>query len=139
MIYIIVLLTLIVLSYRYDYLKKTKNKKIWYYVTLIVFILIAGLRYRIGLDSVRYEIGYKFYPSIDELTAYDFINSSHQPLYFLLSATARSISDEFWVLQMLHSILVNVVIFRFFRLNTNNVFIAVIFYFIFLYNYVSSG
>ena len=134
MIYIIIIVALIILSYQYDYLKRTKHKKQWYYIILLVFILIAGLRYRIGVDSIRYESGFKFYPSLDELTAYDFVSSSHQPLYLLLSATARYISDEFWVMQLFHSILVNVVVFRFLRFNTKNIFISILFYFIFLYN-----
>lgn len=134
MVYLLVIIALIILSYQYDYLKKTNHKKMWYFIMLLVFILIAGLRYRLGVDSIRYERGFTFYPSLSELTSYDLFLSSHQPLYMLLSATARSISEEFWVLQMLHSILVNVVVFRFLRLNTKNIFISILFYFIFLYN-----
>ena len=134
MIYIIVLIALIVLSYQYDYLKKNKHKQLWYYIMLILFILIAGLRYRIGVDSIRYDRGFAFYPSLCNLAADDFIYSSYQPLYILLTAIARSFSDEFWMLQLLHSVLVNVVVFRFFRLNTKNVFLSILLYFIFLYS-----
>ena len=134
MIYITVIVILLMLSYQYDFLKKTKHKELWYFIMLLVFILIAGFRYRIGVDSIRYERAFRFYPTIDELTTYDFINGPHQPLYMLLSATARLISDEFWVMQMFHSILVNAIIFRFFRLNTKHVFLSILLYFIFYYS-----
>lgn len=124
---------LLVLSYQYDYLRKGKNKSFWYGFILIVFILIAGLRYRLGVDSIRYEQGFMNYPTIDDLSVFDFLYSSHQPLYLILCSFARFLSDEFWVMQMLHSLLVNVVVFRFFRLNSQNVFLSILLYSIFLY------
>ena len=134
MVYIVVIFILLLLTYRYDYLKKTKDKQLWYYIMLLVFILIAGLRYRIGVDSIRYESAFRFYPSLDELTVVDLTNGSHQPLYLLLSSTVRSISEEFWVMQIFHSILVNVIVFRFFRLNTKHIFLSILLYFVFYYS-----
>lgn len=117
MLYIFIWLLLLVLSYQYDYLRREKNKSFCYVVILILFILIAGLRYRMGVDSIRYERGFMNYPTIDDLSAHDFIYSSHQPLYLIFCSFVRFLSDEFWVMQMLHSLLVNVVVFRLFRLN----------------------
>lgn len=134
MIYIVVLIALLILSYHYDFLQKVKHKKLWYYIILIVLILIAGLRYRIGVDTIRYEGHFADIPTFSTLTLDDFTYTSHQPLYFILEVFAKSISDDFWVMQLLHSILVNTVLLRFFRLNTRHLFLSILLYFVFMYN-----
>ena len=108
MIYFVLFVFFIGLSYHYDYLGKRTNKFVFYSISLITLILLTGLRYRIGLDTIRYEGHHDEIPTLWGLTASKFQESDREPLYLILSAVAKTISSEFWALQMLQSILVNI-------------------------------
>lgn len=133
MIYFILLIFITIATYQFDYLKKRRNRQVCYYMILLVLILVAGFRYRVGLDTVRYENQYEYIPSISEIDLADFNNNAYDPLYLLLASIAKSISSEFWVLQLLQALLVNVIVFRFIKLNTENIFFGVLCYYVFLY------
>lgn len=133
MIYFILLAFIAIATYQFDYLKKRRNRQVCYYVILLALILVAGFRYRVGLDTVRYESQYEYIPSIDEIDLDDFNNNAYDPLYLLLASISKTISSEFWVLQLLHALLVNVIVFRFIKLNTENIFFGVLCYYLFLY------
>ena len=133
MIYFVLFLFFLGLSYHFDYLGKHTNKYTFYSVSLIILILLSGLRYRIGLDSIRYEGHHIETPTLFELTATIFQDSNHEPLFIILASIAKTISPEFWVLQMLQSSLVNTIFFRFIRLNTKNIFFGVLLYYVCLY------
>ena len=51
MIYFIVFILLLIPVVKYDWMAKTGGEKGWYYFNLIVLILFAGLRYRVGGDT----------------------------------------------------------------------------------------
>lgn len=133
MIYILIILLLLFLTYKYDYRQAKKNRLFWYYIVLVIFILTAGLRYRLGVDSVRYESGYPYLPTLSELSGYDFSSSRFAPGYIIFASIARSISSEFVALQLLHAIFVNCVIFWFIKKYSSKIFLAVTLYFIMLY------
>lgn len=134
MLYIVILLLLILLSYNYDYLQKKQGKYAWYSIVLVIFVLVAGLRYRIGLDTIRYMSSFQKIPDLFDIGSVDFDSENYDPLYFLLSSLAKTIYDDFYIMQFLQAILVNVVVFRFIRLNTKNIFFGVLLYYIFLYS-----
>lgn len=121
------------MSYHYDYLGKKSYKWCYFYFVLIILIQLTGFRFRIGLDTIRYESHFIDTPNFFNLNSSEFQESNHEPLYLILSALAKTISSEFWVLQVLQSILVNTIVFRFIRLNTKNVFLGVLLYYICLY------
>lgn len=133
MIYIAILILLIILSYNYDYQKKDKGKSFWFNTVLIILILVAGLRYRLGVDTIRYEMSFSDIPTLSNLIGFDFDKENYDPLYLILSSLARTISSEFWVMQLLQAILVNTVIFRFIKLNTKNIFLGALLYYVCLY------
>lgn len=133
MIYLIVFILLSIFTYHFDYCKKQKYKLFSYTFILILLILIAGFRYRLGVDSIRYENNFKWVPTLFDLQLSDFEDSKFDPLYFLLSSFAKTLCSDFWCLQLLQACLVNIVIFRFIRKNTENIFFSVLFYYSFLY------
>ena len=67
MIYFVVLLLLLILTVRYDINGKTEYRDQWYNAVLVILILIAGLRFRLGVDTVNYI--YMFYHDIHFLLA----------------------------------------------------------------------
>ncbi len=133
MLYISILILLFILSYHYDYCSASKGKITWYVLTLIIFILIAGLRYRLGVDAIRYENGYLDMPTLSELADFDFDSTRYAPGYVVFHAIARSISDEWVAMQFLQAIYVNGVIFWFFYRYSRKIFFCIIIYALSLY------
>lgn len=143
MIYLFIFVLILFFSYKYDYLEKKgrpeylkirkQNERASYLLLLLILVLVSGFRYRIGVDTIRYEITFSRIQPIQNYSFGDLFSSSYEPLYFLLASVAKSISSEFWVLQLLQSLLVNTIIFRFIWKNINNIFTGVLIYYIFLF------
>lgn len=94
---------------------KPGGEKGWYYFNLIVLILFAGLRYRVGSDTLMYMSMFYEWPKLDELKYFDFATATYNPFWYIFSALARSIYDDFTTLQIMHAIIVNCTFFWFFR------------------------
>lgn len=146
MIYLFTFLLILFFSFRFDYVGKnyrdkileagkatTQNKRFCFILICFLLICIAGFRYRIGGDSVAYERLYTRILPLFEFDIDDLSNSEYEPLYYLLGSIAKFISPEFWVLQLLQSLLVNIVIFRFIWKNIDNRFTGVLIYYFFLF------
>lgn len=131
--YFVILLLLIVLSFKYDIRGETRNKVLWYYVTLVIFILVAGLRYRIGGDTVEYiDRFYSDYPTLDNFS-FDDYPIGRDPFYVLLNSLIKSVFGKFYVLQLILAIFVNVLIFKYFKRHSKYIFTCATFYFIGFY------
>ena len=50
MIYVFVVLGLFWFIYIYDYKGCRKDKLLWYNIMMIIFVVIAGFRYRLGIE-----------------------------------------------------------------------------------------
>lgn len=127
MIYFTILILLLFLSYQYDYLGRTRYKEQWFILMGILLICIAGFRYRMGIDSIRYETKYSFVPLLWDLTYEDIFHNDlkSEPLFMLLYSIAKTISNEFWVMQILQSFLVVSIFWRFIKKNTQYWFITI--------------
>lgn len=117
----------------YDASGRTLNRKWLYYGIGVYITLLFGLRYRIGWDTLNYMEFYSTFPDLshfDEAFAekYDFM----QPGFKLLWMITRSISDEFWVFQIVHCTFVNSVVLWFMKNHTRywftNLFLYLICY-----------
>lgn len=121
------------MSFFYDFQHRTVGRKFHFFLLLMILICLAGFRYRIGLDTIRYEWFYTEVPTLSQLNIADFKDSKYDPLYLLLVSLAKSLSPEFWVAQLFQSILVNSIFFRFFYKNSRYLFLSLLLYFILLY------
>lgn len=133
MIYIIALLWMLVAAYLYDLRGYKTLRSFSFWGIYIFLVLIAGLRYRIGTDSVTYENTYEIFPKIWELATYNYAKIRFEPGFLAFASITRTLSPDFVWFQLLHATVVNLVIFLFIRRNTRHVFIALSFYFIVLY------
>lgn len=133
MAYLIIFLLLLILSYRYDYCRISRGENFWFYAVLVIFILLAGLRYRVGGDTINYIGYYESTPPITQLKSSDFIDSRFAPGYILISSIGKLFSRDFTIIQILHSAFVNIIFFRFIRLNCKNIFFALLLFFCFQY------
>ena len=134
MIYLAILVLLLFLLYYYDVKGNEARKDFWYGFTLFALILIAGLRYRIGGDTVNYL--YNYYhaiPCIWDISSSNYDEVSYEPLFFLFSSLVKSFGVRFFVFQLLHALFVNGLIFLYFRKHSNYPFMCVLFYFVWMF------
>lgn len=127
-IYLIVLILLLYLSVRYDIYEYTSGKELWFNTMLIIFILIAGLRWRVGIDTTRYL--YTFYylrPKLEDFSFADYPIGT-DPLWGLLNSAVKSFFGRFYVVQLLHAAFVNILIFKYIKRHSKYVFICLFFY-----------
>ena len=133
MIYLLIIIILSILVYCYDYSGKIKNKTFWFILCLVIFVSVTGFRYRLGVDSIRYESAYSFFPKINELFSYDYSTSRYGIGYIIFASIPRTISDDFVSLQLLQSLFVNCSVFFFFRKYCSHPFSCILIYFLVLY------
>ena len=133
MIYIVVIILLIFLSFHYDISGKVKYRDFWYNIILLVFILVAGLRWRLGVDTPNY-LGkfYHVYPTIDHYS-FNIFNILNSPFFVLLNSIVKSYCGRFYIVQLICATIVNGLIFIYIKRHTTCIFTSVLFYAIFAY------
>lgn len=105
---------------------KTGGEGGWYYFNMVVLILLAGLRYRVGGDTLMYMSVFDECPTLDELKYFDFDTAQYNPLWYVFNAISKSIYDDFFVFQLIHACIVNPIFFSFFRKYCPNYYFSVI-------------
>lgn len=135
MIYLTILALLMFLSFRYDICGKTNDKEFWYFVVLCIFILFAGLRWRVGADTIHYL--YDFYHEYPTLANFSFKEYyiGKDPFYVLLNSVVKSAGGRFYMVQLIQAAFVNILILNYFKKHSQYVFTCCMFYF--LVSYVS--
>lgn len=133
MIYLLVFFMMILVSA--FSISKLKMGNLPYYLILLFIILIAGLRFRVGGDTIGYFDKFHEIPTLNKLSKFDFSIAEYNPSWYIFNALLKSISDSFYVFQLGHAILINVIIFWFFRKYSYNKFFVLPFYFFFYFVY----
>jgi len=106
-------------------------------VCWLSLVLIAGLRYQVGGDTLSYMEDYKWVLPLQDVTWNYLAQERYNALWVLLNAACKSISYEFVLLQMVHALFVNSAIFYFFKRYSKRFFTAVLVYavlYFFFYN-----
>ena len=136
MIYIILFLFLFILHFKGNQARKS-NLMYW---GLCAFLsLFIGFRYRVGGDTLWYNNMFDdgTYPSLKELfNGYDFIASYFYPGWLFLNAAVKSFIGEFWGVQLLQALFVNIVCFHVFNKYCNErryTCLLIYYFFYFLY------
>ena len=131
MIYLLLIIYILFLIKKYD--TKSHFDKSHYRILLVLFILMSGLSYRLGIDTVRYENTFDtaFNTSFDWNSIFSYEGSwSNEPLWVLLNWLVYNTVGEFWVLKLIVSCFVNITIFWFIRKHSDTPFTCVLLYFI---------
>lgn len=133
MIYIIVIFLLIILFLRYDIQGKTKNFVFWYRFVLVAFILIAGLRWRLGVDTPNYLSNFYYvYPTLDKFSFAEY-GLGNDPFYALINSIVKTLGGRFFIVQLIHTSIVNVLIFKYIKKHSSYFFTCVFLYFVTFY------
>lgn len=133
MIYIGILVVLALCALLFDLGKVRSGRIITYWGIYIMLVCLAGFRYKVGGDTYNYMYMHEYIPDLSNLFATEIGIEKLQPLWLLFSAAAKSIGDDFYILQILHAIVVNWVIFKFIKKNTVYRYTGVLFYYLAIY------
>lgn len=133
MIYLVVLILLIAGCFLYDYRQFSRGKLAYWIFLMVILICIAGFRYKMGTDSIKYENYYHWSHTLSQLRPDDFKDTRFAPLYIIVSTICRSITYDFMLLQFVVAITLNSSVFYFFWKNTKHPFFALLLYCICMY------
>lgn len=135
MIYLLVLVLVLVPCIKYDFLAKEGGEGIWYQICLWALILLAAFRYRTGGDTLIYHDIFEYYPTISELSDFDFSTAEYNPMWYVYNSIFKSLGDSFFLFQLCQAIFVNIVIFRFLYRYCSHFFLALVVYYLGYYFY----
>ena len=117
MIYLLILALILFCVWRYDLLEETERKEVFYWGICVIFILLAGLRYEIGIDTRMYMKSWEFYPDFWNMHWFEDISrfqekasglNRFQPGWVLYCMIIRSISEDFTLLQIVTALLLGI-------------------------------
>ena len=133
MIYLLIFLLLLFLSYHYDFCGRKRGRKAWYNAVLIMLILVAGLRWRLGSDTPVYlrQFYYETTP-LWNLTIEDVLEGL-KPFWKLLNSFVYTLFGRYYILQLIQASIVNVLFFKYFKKHSKYIFFCVLLYFFWLY------
>ena len=100
------------------------------------FSLMAGLSYRLGVDSIRYEI--YFYNSynvggVENLSIGELGVSGEEPLWALFNRICFLLFGEFQMMKFILAVFVNGIVFWFLRKHSPALFTSILLYFLLMF------
>ena len=130
-IYILLLVYLLGLYYLYDVRGVVKYRYVYYLFTCIILILVAGLRYRVGLDTNAYmrSFNQSYYPTLEDFSW--FHNYGADIGWVFINSIAKSVGCGFYTVQIIQAIIVNVAVFWFIRRHSPKPFLGILLFFMF--------
>ncbi len=130
-IYLILLIYLLFLFYRYDMCCQSRYQNVNYWFACIVLILVAGFRYRIGFDTINYMESFEspFYPRLSDFRfGGDYGNDI---LWVFINSIGKSTSLGFYTVQLIQAAIVNIAVFWFIKRHSPKQFFAILLFFLF--------
>lgn len=132
--YICLILLLLFFIKKYEFTGPIRFNAKAYNFLLVIFILMSGLRYRLGFDSVMYEDAFSQYPDIFNYKfGYEYAQDAIDLFWALLNSICRTFSDSFVLVQLVMGTFTNSVVFWFLKRHSSRPFLAVLLYMITLW------
>lgn len=134
LIYIFVVVLLLFGFVQYDLRNQTLGKNAYYFFIFLTLVLMLGLRYRVGGDSLAYEEYYPSMPTFREIFRYGLYSDNsmmtNQPLWIILIAFCKSIGKEYYIFQLVHAFIINTMLFVYLKKYSAKPFSVLLFLFI---------
>ena len=139
MIYIVILLAIVACVWYFDLHGATRHKWILFWTFCITFIVVSGLRYRIGTDTIVYMMSWDRY---GDFWDFDWVadikkfreSSIHverfQPGWVLYCMAIKAFIPDVWGLQLVTAILINSAIFRTIKKYSEYPFLTILIFYI---------
>ena len=115
------------------YPRITKGGVPCYWLLCIILIIVAGFRFKLGIDTYSYTNEYKYFPKLSQLTISFIKESNYRILWILFEATCRTITSSFYFLQIVLAIFVNFAVFKFVKQYSLYPFLTILFYYLLFY------
>ncbi|WP_031425085.1 EpsG family protein [Flavimarina sp. Hel_I_48] len=135
MLYTAIFILLIICTLRFDFSQQPKKALKVYNFVMVILIAVAGLRYKVGGDTLSYYEDFQELPFLNEITFQNLFNFKYSPFWILLSSLSKTLINNFVFFQIIHASFINIVLFRFIKRYTPFKFTAVLIYYIFAYLY----
>lgn len=133
MVYLFLLVLIFIGIYFYDYKKTEAFNKAYWILLCFLFIMVAGLRYRLGADTIMYMGDYKSISPITSISWKEINASRYMPGFVVFMSIFKAFDPTFYSFQIFQALIINGVIFFFFYKNCRHKYIAVLIYFFYLY------
>lgn len=133
MVYLLVLLLILAGIYLYDYRQEKTGKIILWCLICIFLTFIAGLRYKLGQDTLTYIGDYTDIHPITKLRIEDFERTRFAPGFVVITSIFKQFTPEFVWFQFFQAAIVNSVVFWFFYKHSRHSFFTILVYFFYLY------
>lgn len=131
MIYILLLLYIFFLVFRYDIQNVKKGRKENYRILWAVFVLVAGLSYHVGGDSIGYEYtfnSYRYVSSLSDVYDGNLLANSKEPLWVLLNILFSKVFGDFQFLKFAIAFFFNTSVFWFVWKHSPKPFFSILLY-----------
>ena len=116
----------------------SRGRKIYLCIILIYIVLLMGLRFRVGMDTLGYMQAYKNVVPLDKFFNLKIFAERHEPGYLFVCSLCRSFTKEFWPVQLIMSLITSGGVFIFLYRNCRNVFMGVFLFLILQWLYFST-
>lgn len=138
--YTFIFIFLLYCVYNFDIRNKTKGRFVSYVFSFFILVLMVSLRYRVGGDSQFYDDYYTEMPSLSNVKFFiQFENNGfQQPLWIIINAICKSISDSVILFQFFHAILFNVILFIFANRYSSKPFSVIFLFYVSLFYFYYS-
>lgn len=131
MVYILILLYIVFLVFRYDVQNLKEGKNANYQILWGIFVLVAGLSYHVGGDSIGYEItfkNYRFVNSIDDVYDGNLLANSKEPLWVFVNILFSKVFGDFQFLKFAIALFFNTTVFWFIKKHSPKPFFSILLY-----------
>lgn len=135
MVYIAALILLLIPAVRCDLMGIQKGRIAFIVLIWLALVLIAGLRFRVGGDTLIYMTVFERYPTISELGTFDFEEAEFNRMWYIYNSIFKTFGDSFLFFQIVQAMIVNTIFMRFFFRHSPAPFICLLLYFVGYYCY----
>ncbi len=102
-------------------------------------ILLIGFRYKVGIDTLNYMREFRNIPTLEQLFSGNYIaKTRYEPGYYLICCLCKSLSSQFWPLQLIMSLITTGGIFIFIYRKCKNIFLGIVFFIILQWLYFTT-
>lgn len=137
MIYLFIFMYLLICVILYDVYERKLHLRANYIVLYFLFTLIAGLRWRLGVDTVNYMNFFQYeMPPLSQLSIEYITESRYQPFWLLLNAVCKGLGS-FTLVQIFVSAFFHASVFCFLRKSCTKPFTVLTIYYLYSYFYFS--
>lgn len=136
--YLFIFCLLLILIRIYDIENISKNKWLLFWIICFIFIILSGLRYKIGTDTIRYMQSFKDYPDfwkfnwINDVYRFketELTRERYKELWIFYVILNKGLYNNYFFLQFTIAVIFNIAIFKVIKKNSKKIFITILLFY----------